>query len=547
MVSRRVYAGGTGTVGRVTTDAPPPTRRELRTGSVPIAVASGDGAGPAGAAAGQTSDEQFSDHDPVAAVDAALAGAGDVGLTSSENADAAADDEPGTLTVHSPSEPPAGVAASGPLALAWVDETHLPETGTHPITGAPDLLTGRTRRSPFRPGVLVPIGFLLALAVVYSATMLLWPLYAVAPQVQAVAVQPAPAPAAAPAWPGAGGAAISVAGIGSVGSGGEARSIASITKVVTALLVLDAKPLAVGESGPEYRFTAADRTRYWQYRANGESALDVPVGGTLTQLQLLEGMLIGSANNYADRLAGDLWPSDAVYGQAARAWLSAHGLDGITIVDPSGIEAGNTATPEALLALAAKALSNPVIAQIVRTQEIQLPGAGLVKNTDPLLGDPGVVGVKTGTLDAYNLLSAKDVPIGDTTVRLYAAVLGQPDSATRDAAMRALYSSVESELLLRPSVTAGTTVGIVETRWGERVDVVTATDASVILWNGGTASTAPMFDRGDREASGDTVGTLTVTGPLNATTVDLQLAGDIEPPSAWWRLTHPLELLGLND
>ena len=46
---------------------------------------------------------------------------------------------------------------------------------------------------------------------------------------------------------------------------------------------------------------------------------------------------------------------------------------------------------------------------------------------------------------------------------------------------------------------------------------------------------------------GYAVGTLTVTGPLNAASVDLQLAGDIEPPSAWWRLTHPLELLGLND
>ena len=50
--------------------------------------------------------------------------------------------------------------------------------------------------------------------------------------------------------------------------------------------------------------------------------------------------------------------------------------------------------------------------------------------------------------------------------------------------------------------------------------------------------------REDRE-SGDTVGTLTVTGPLGATTVDVSLAGDIEPPSGWWRLGHPLELFGL--
>ena len=32
---------------------------------------------------------------------------------------------------------------------------------------------------------------------------------------------------------------------------------------------------------------------------------------------------------------------------------------------------------------------------------------------------------------------------------------------------------------------------------------------------------------------------------LDSDTVDLRLTGEIEPPSAWWRLTHPLELLGL--
>ena len=62
-------------------------------------------------------------------------------------------------------------------------------------------------------------------------------------------------------------------------------------------------PLAVGEQGPEYRFTAADRSALLAVPQRGESALDVPVGGTLTQYQLLEGMLVGSANNYADRLA----------------------------------------------------------------------------------------------------------------------------------------------------------------------------------------------------------------------------------------------------
>ncbi len=506
----------------MTTDAPPPTRRALRAEGRADTGAPDDAATPAA--------------DPVRAVDAALAAA------PVAPADA---DLPGTLVLQQAAEAP--IAYAAPIALTWVDETRISLPAPAPAASGGDLLTGRTRRSPWRPGVLVPTGLILALAGVYAATMLLWPLHAVAPTIEPVAVQTVPAPAAAPAWPAQGGAAISVAGIdGALSNGAGASSIASITKVVTALLVLDAQPLALGESGPEYRFTAADRTRYWQYRSAGESALDVPVGGTLTQYQLLEGMLIGSANNYADRLAQNLWPSDAVFAQAARSWLATHGIPGVTIVDPSGIEPGNAASPEALLALAARAMANPVIAEIVGKQSVELPGVGSVTNTNPLMIDPGMVGIKTGTLDAYNLLSAKDVPLGDTTVRLYAAVLGQPDTTTRDDATRALFTQLENELALRPSVTAGTVAGQVVTRWGEVVDVVTAADAAVILWNGGASTATAEFARGDRTASGDVVGTLSVAGPLDSRAVDLELAADIEGPTAWWRLTHPLDLLGLN-
>ena len=111
------------------------------------------------------------------------------------------------------------------------------------------------------------------------------------------------------------------------------------------------------------RFTFGDSLQYWNYLRNGESALDVPAGGSLTQYQLLEGMLIGSANNYADRLASNLWPSDRVYADAANAWLESHGVSGVRVVEPTGIDTRNRATPEGLLTLAEKAMANPVIAE----------------------------------------------------------------------------------------------------------------------------------------------------------------------------------------
>lgn len=446
--------------------------------------------------------------------------------------------------------PPAPVA---PPALTWVTEATIRRSpasltdAAQPAVEPPDLLERRPRRSPFRPSVVIPTLLVAGVLGVYSAGALLWPLHEVAPSVEGIAVQPVAAAAAAPAWPAQGSASVSVAGIpGSLATTADLQPMASITKVVTALVVLEEMPLSVGEQGPEFRFSSNDRARYWSYRDNGESALDVPVGGTLTEYQLLQGMLIGSANNYADRLAGNLWPTDAVFAAAANSWLRTHGIDGVTVVEPTGMDAGNVATPEALLALGQKALANPVIAGIVATPTVELPGAGLVQNSNGLLADPGVVGIKTGTLVGYNLLSAKDITIGETVVRTYASVLIQPDDASRIAASRALYTQLEAELQPVPSVTAGTTVGRVTTEWGQDVPILTATDASVILWNGGSGTAETSFSLGDARTKGAEVGTLTVTGPLDRTTVELQLGTDIEPPSAWWRLTHPLALLGLD-
>ncbi|WES63228.1 hypothetical protein P0L94_12255 [Microbacter sp. GSS18] len=435
------------------------------------------------------------------------------------------------------------------MALEWLDERTLtPRPITTPMLMSAGLLDRPPRRTLLRPGVLAPTAIALAVVVAYCLTTLLWPLHAIEPTIAADEVTPLPAAAAAPAWPESGSAAISVAGIrGTLSSADSPDAIASITKLVTALVVLDEMPLAAGEQGPDYWFGYNDTLAYWNYRARGESALDVPVGGSLTQYQMLEGMLIGSANNYADRLANRIWPTDAVYASAAGDWLDTHGVPGITVVEPTGFDAGNTATPAALITLAQKALANPVIAEIVAKRQVDLPGAGSVENTNELLADDGVVGIKTGTLDTWNLLSAKDVVIGDTTVRLYASVLGQPDDDARLAASRALYDQMEAELQPRPSVTAGTVAGTVETRWGEQVDVIASGDASVILWNGGSGTVTTTFDLGDSRTAGDQVGQLDVDGPLDSTSVALTLARDVEPPSAWWRLTHPLVLFGLAD
>ncbi|QNA93753.1 D-alanyl-D-alanine carboxypeptidase [Microbacterium sp. Se63.02b] len=440
-------------------------------------------------------------------------------------------------------------------ALTWVDATavaaHSP-TATLDQAAEPErtggLLRGaRLRPGIARPGILVPLATLAGLVAVYAGTTLLWPLHEVPPTVAVVEFSAVPAPPAALTWPGEGSAAVGIAGLDTAASLADPVSIASITKVVSSLMVLDRMPLALGEQGPEFGFTYRDSVEYWDYRRSDQSALDVPVGGVLTEYQLLQGTLLGSANNYIDRLASEIWGSDREFAAAAEVWLRERGLTGITVVTPSGFDERNVSTPEALIALGELAMQNPVFAQIVGTTSVDLPGAGTVVNTNGMLVDPGVVGIKTGTLVGWNLLTAKDVTIGDTTVHLYAAALNQPGDDERLAVTRSLFAETEAALAAQdPAVAEGTVVGRVTTLWGEDVDVVTESDADVVLWNGALATTSATFDLGDERDEHGRVGTMTATGPLDSTTVPLVLAEDVEGPSPWWRLTHPLELLGVT-
>jgi len=464
-------------------------------------------------------------------------------------------------TAPSPQRPASARPASGrrasarsttarPQALTWVSaETVTARPVAWPDGGAavvePPLVARWPRRSVWRAPLLVPLMTALVMATIYAVAMLMWPLHAVTPTIAAQEVTPVAAPAAVMPWPAQGSAAVSVAGIsGSLASSPDAVTMASITKVIASLVILEEMPLALGEQGPSFSFS---RQTAGDYLSRDESALRVPVGGSLTQYQLLEGTLIGSAGNYIDRLADALYPNDAVFARAAMQWLDAHGITGITIADPSGIGVRNTATPEDLLAVARLAMAHPVIAEIVGKTSVDLPGAGLVENTNRLLADPGVVGIKTGMLnDAYNVLLAKDIVVGETTVRVYADVLHQSDPDTRSAIARQLFAALEEQLQPTTTVAQGTVVGTVTTEWGESVDVVAAADADLILWNASPATAVATLQLGEARVAGADVGTVAVTGPLGSAAVAAELAADIEPPSPWWRLTHPLELLGLR-
>jgi D-alanyl-D-alanine carboxypeptidase (penicillin-binding protein 5/6) len=442
---------------------------------------------------------------------------------------------------------------SGRIALAWVDVDAIAgrtapadlDAASRPyIPVLPDLVPRRTRRAG---GVLAVLAVLLLLGG-YTAATQLWPTSGLTPTVAPSDPPTVTAPASALTWPDQGVAAAGIDGVDAVASSSsDAVSMASITKLIAVLMVLDREPLKVGEQGPEREITYSDRVDYWATAGRGESALNVPVGGTLTLYQQLQGVLLASAGNYVDLITRDYWPTDESFATAARDWLDEHDLSGIRLVEATGIDRDDTADAASLVRLGQLAMADPVVAEIVGTTRAEIPGVGEIENTNPLLGANGVVGIKTGGLAGfYNLLAAADVEAGDTTVRIYAVVLGQPTEALRASSTQDVLDQLAGEATAPQTLASGTVVATATTAWGTRSDVVTTTDASVLLWNEATATAEPQIDLTEQRDAGDRVGSLTLAGPLDSATTDLALAGDLGEPDAWWRWTHPLELFGLT-
>ena len=125
-------------------------------------------------------------------------------------------------------------------------------------------------------------------------------------------------------WPAQGEAALFVDGIGEVGRfGGQSPvPMASTAKMMTALLVLEDHPLALNEPGPTITVTPADVNTFFAERNQGESVLPVTAGEQLTEYQLLQGLLLPSASNYAQMVA--TWDLGTVPAFVARtaSWTS---------------------------------------------------------------------------------------------------------------------------------------------------------------------------------------------------------------------------------
>ncbi|MDD9153128.1 D-alanyl-D-alanine carboxypeptidase [Plantibacter flavus] len=352
------------------------------------------------------------------------------------------------------------------------------------------------------------------------------------------------------AWPGFGRGAIGAVGFdGVLSSSGEQTPfpIASITKTITSLVVLEAKPLAAGDQGPSITLTDADVGFYYDTIAENGSAAPVVAGSVFTQRQMLEALLLPSANNYSISLAVWAFGSVDAYLDAARAWLDARGLTGTTVTNTSGLGETNVSTPSDLVTIGKLVLADPVLSSIVKEPTAVLPAIGEVENTNALLGQYGVTGMKTGTDDASGacLLFSADLQVEGRTVTVVGVILGADDHTVLNEAVVSLLQSVPAGFHQVQLATAGQSVGSYSTAWDQAAKVVVASDASVLVWQDTPITVESRVRAIDAGAAGSTVGKLSYTvgagAEGGAATIDVPLAldADVAPVTPWWRLTNP--------
>ncbi len=346
-------------------------------------------------------------------------------------------------------------------------------------------------------------------------------------------------------WPHTGSAAVSVQGLGFIASSGNEQSIpaASVTKVMTALVLLEDKSLALNQSGPTITITDADVQSYETDRAGNQSVAAVRAGEQLTELQVLQGMLIPSANNLAETLAR--WDAGSIGAFVIKmnARAAALNLTHTRFADVSGASPGSVSTPSDLVTLGMTAMKQEVLAQIVGMGQAELPVAGTVYNVNAALGQSGIIGIKTGSglNSGANFLFAATVAVDGRQITVYGCVMGQPTLDFAFSTAKTLIGSMAAVLHVRRVISRNQTIATYATPWGAQSDLVASVDVDLIEWPGMVLRQrldAPSLVIDQPLAAGTKEGTQHLTlGDYNLD-VTLVTAGPLYPPGRLWRLTR---------
>ncbi len=245
----------------------------------------------------------------------------------------------------------------------------------------------------------------------------------------------------------------------------ERRPMASLTKIMTALLFLEA-------TDPYEKVRVSERAA-----RVGEATGFLRPGDVLLASDIAHLMLLRSANDAATAAAEHVAGSVERFVQQMNRRAAQLGLADTRYANPHGLDQpGHYSSALDVARLARVALANPRFSEIVRrsswtlSQPLRIAGKRTIENTNKLLCQRGDVnGVKTGMTEGAGWCLCASAARGDEA---YIAVV--LDSAARFADCAALLDWAFANFALRTVLAAGQTRALAPVAGGTAAEVAVA-------------------------------------------------------------------------
>lgn len=318
--------------------------------------------------------------------------------------------------------------------------------------------------------------------------------------------------------------------------------IASVAKIMTAYLVLKTHPLQPGSDGPALTMTAQDVADYQSDLANQYSVLKVTLGETLTERQLLEGLLLPSGDNVATTLGRWISGSDSAFVAKMNDTAKSLGMTNTHYADASGVSPATVSTAVDQIKLARMAMQDHTFRTVVAMPQATLPVAGLVYNVDGMLGKHEIVGIKTGSTSQAGgcFISATPVVVGSDTHYIIGAVLGQKTLLSLQSAFDAsiqILDQVRPEFKMYSLPQPATGFAQISSAWHATSDLKTSQPVQVFGYPGMKVEYAVKLLHTQLPLmTGNNAATLEVQAGQEIQTIPLHTIQEVKTPGLLWRL-----------
>jgi D-alanyl-D-alanine carboxypeptidase (penicillin-binding protein 5/6) len=317
----------------------------------------------------------------------------------------------------------------------------------------------------------------------------------------------------------------------------RARPVASLTKIMTALVVLEKEEGRLDRTIRVHPDAVFGRNDY-----GGGSTLGLRSGERVSVRGLLAGLLLGSANDAAEALAIEEAGSVAAFVRRMNARAGSLGMSRTRFESPHGLDDRGRSSPADLVLLLRRALRHDTFRDLIGRRFAVVRSSSArprkIQNRNVMLWlYAGASGVKTGFTAGSGFCLIATARRGDR--ELAVVVLGGREEVFSDAA--ALLNHGFAAYEPRTLVGAGEPLGSVRIRGGE-VPVVAGNGLDALVRVEGSDAIERILETSPRAAypppSGSVVGTLRLTssgatlGSVPIVVADLGVPE--EPRGAWW-------------